>query len=131
LIGVDTNVLVRYLTQDDPFQARRVDAFLTEAMDREARLFIDDIVLCETVWVLSAAYRMGKSTIVAALEDILSTSMFSFEDRELLNNTLNDYREGSADFADYMIGRRNTRSGCEQTVTFDRSLNGRDGFELL
>lgn len=131
MIGVDTNVLVRYLAQDDVSQARKVDLFLTEAIDSGDRLQIDDIVLCETVWVLRAAYRMGKNTIVATLEKILSTSIFSFDDRGLLNSALDDYREGSADFTDYLIGRRNARSGCEHTVTFDRALDGGDTFRLL
>ena len=131
MIGIDTNVLVRYLTQDDLSQARRVDTFLAEAVDRGTRLHVDDIVLCETVWVLGAAYRMNKATIVATLERILSTSIFSLDDRELVNGALNDFREGAADFADYMIGRRNDRSGSEHTVTFDRSLRDRDRFELL
>jgi predicted nucleic-acid-binding protein len=131
VIGVDTNVLVRYLVQDDLSQARKVDAFLSEAMDGGTRLQIDDIVLCETVWVLRAAYRMGKTTIVATLDKILSTALFSFDDRELLSGALADYREGSADFSDYVIGRHNARAGCQHTMTFDRSLRDVNTFQLF
>jgi len=131
VIGVDTNVLVRYLALDDLSQTRKVDALLSEAMDDGTRLHIDDMVLCETVWVLRAAYRMGKSTIVATLDKIMSTALFSFDDRELLRSALSDYRDGSADFSDYVIGRRNSRAGCQHTVTFDRSLKGGPAFQLL
>lgn len=131
MIGVDTNVLVRYLAQDDPAQARRVDAFLASALSEGDRLHIDDIVLCETVWVLRAAYRFGKSTITEALDKVLSTTSFSFENRELLRAALHDYREGDGDFSDYVIGRRNVRAGCEHTATFDRSLRNDSAFLLL
>ncbi len=131
MIGIDTNVLVRYLTQDDTAQARRVDALIAGAEENRERLHIDDIVLCELVWVLRGAYRLSKPTVLAAIEKILSTSLFSFDDRELLRVALQDYREGRGDFADYIIGRRNIRGGCEHSVTFDRSLSGSATFSLL
>ena len=131
LIGIDTNVLIRYLTQDDPAQARKVDAVVAAALEDGDRLHIDDVVLCEVVWVLRAAYRLGKPAITAALEKIMNTAMFSFEDRELLHAALTDYLAGPGDFADYLIGRHNSRAGCEHTVTFDRSLNKETSFLLL
>jgi predicted nucleic-acid-binding protein len=73
VIGVDTNVLVRYLTQDDPAQARKVDTFVATAIESGDRLHVDDIVLCELVWVLRAAYRFGKPVIAAALDKVMST----------------------------------------------------------
>jgi predicted nucleic-acid-binding protein len=131
VIGIDTNVLVRYLTQDDAAQARRVDALIAGAEENRERLHIDDIVLCELVWVLRGAYRLSKPTVLAAIDKIISTSLFSFDDRELLRVALEDYREGRGDFADYIIGRRNIRNGCEHSVTFDRSLSGSATFSLL
>ncbi len=131
MIGVDTNVLVRYLTQDDPVQARKVDTFVATAIETGDRLHVDDIVLCELVWVLRAAYRFGKPVIAAALDKVMSTAIFSFDDRELLRSALTDYRNGPGDFSDYVIGRRNTRAGCEHTVTFDRPLNRERSFLLL
>lgn len=131
MTGLDTNVLVRYLAQDDPLQARRVDAFVARALEEETLLHIDDIVLCETVWVLRAAYRLGKERIADALDRILSTSAFTFDDRDLLRAAALDYRAGTGDFSDYVIGRRNVRAGCDHTVTFDRSLGEDSRFELL
>ena len=131
MIGVDTNVLVRYLAQDDANQARRVDAFLSAASEDGTRIHIDDIVLCEMVWILRAAYRLENATIAEALDKVMSAAIFSFDDRELLRSALLDYRQGKGDFSDYMIGRRNARAGCENTVTFDRSLRDGSSFVLL
>jgi len=131
VIGLDTNVLVRYLTQDDAAQARRVDALINAAADDETRLYVDDIVLCELVWVLRAAYRLSKPTIIDALDKLISISAFSFDDRELLRATLSDFNAGSGDFADYLIGRRNLRAGCEQTMTLDRQLKAHAAFSVV
>jgi predicted nucleic-acid-binding protein len=131
VIGIDTNVLVRYLTLDDAAQSRRVDAFIAQAVDAGTRLHLNDIVLCELVWVLRGAYRFSKPTVASALDKIISTALFSFDDRDLLRGALDEYREGTGDFADYVIGRRNTSAGCERTVTFDRSLAGSPSFALL
>lgn len=131
MIGIDTNVLVRYLTQDDAIQVRKVDAFFDAAVEDGLRLRVDEIVLCEVVWVLRAAYRLGKPAIVEALDKVISTAVFSFDDRELLRGALADYLDGPGDFADYVIGRRNVNAGCEHTVTFDRQLSGGSSFELL
>jgi predicted nucleic-acid-binding protein len=131
MIGVDTNILVRYLAQDDAAQARRVDSFVATAVEGETKLHVDAIVLCELVWVLRAAYRLGKDRIEDAVDRILSTAIFSFDDRELLRAALHDYREGAGDFSDYVIGRRNARAGCEHTVTFDRALRNETSFVVL
>jgi predicted nucleic-acid-binding protein len=131
VIGVDTNVLVRYLTQDDPAQARKVDTFMAMAIESGDRLHVDDIVLCELVWVLRAAYRFSKPVIAASLDKVMSAGIFAFEDRELLRSALTAYRNGPGDFSDYVIGRRNTNAGCEHTVTFDRPLSRERSFVLL
>ena len=104
---------------------------VAQAVDADARLHVDDIVLCELVWVLRGAYRFSKPTVVSALDKIMSTALFSFDDRDLLRSALEEYREGSGDFADYVIGRRDIRAGCERTVTFDRSLTDGPSFSLL
>jgi predicted nucleic-acid-binding protein len=131
VIGLDTNVLVRYLTQDDPAQSRAVDRLVSESVKNTVRLHIDDIVLCELVWVLRGAYRFNRTTIASTLDRILGTALFSFEDRDPLKRALAQYRDGYGDFADYVIGARNARSGCQLTATFDRALQGHDAFSVL
>ncbi|MEO5760734.1 MAG: type II toxin-antitoxin system VapC family toxin [Vicinamibacteria bacterium] len=122
--GLDTNVLVRYLTQDRAAQSRAVDALVADAQDKGEHLYIDDIVLCELVWVLRGAYQEEKSVIVDALERIAGIALFSFEDRDVLRRAIKDYRDGRGDFADFLIGRRNRKAGCDETVTFDKALKG-------
>ena len=129
--GIDTNVLVRYLAQDNPAQSKAVDELVKVPAPGSETLHVDDVVLCETVWVLRAAYGQNKASITDVLEKVLTTSQFSFDDRDLLTRALADFRNGKGDFADYVIGRRNRRAGCDRTATFDRSLKGSGSFTVL
>ncbi len=128
--GLDTNVLVRYLTQDDPDQSRRANAFLQEAASKGERCFIGSVVLCELVWVLRGAYGYERDDVCMVLEKLLSTVEFSIEDKELAYRALEDYRTGG-DFADHLIGWRNGKVGCDVTVTFDRDLKNNPRFIVL
>jgi predicted nucleic-acid-binding protein len=129
VIGLDTNVLVRYLTQDDPSQAARAAKVIDGAA--AAGLFISLVVVCEIVWVLEYSYDLARNEISAALEKILQTSQFAFEDKDLLWQALADYRDGKGDVADYSIGRIAQRAGCSHTITFDKAMKGSSLFRML
>jgi predicted nucleic-acid-binding protein len=129
--GLDTNVLVRYLTQDDPRQSRRVNALVAEAVAAGERLFVGAVVLCELVWVLRGAYGLDKATIVAALERILATAQLEVDQKDVVRGALEDYRGASGDFADYVIGHRAREAGCDRTATFDRRLKASPLFRVL
>ena len=131
MTGLDTNVLVRYLTQDDPAQARKAARAIEERAQEGEEFYITGIVLCELVWVLDEAYGYSRGKIQQALEAILRTQQFRFENKDHLWQALGDYRDGKADFADYLIGRVAARSGCKETLTFDQSLKGSPFFRLL
>ena len=131
MIGLDTNVLVRYFVSDDPAQFRQADDFITQSRNRGIRLFVDDVVLCELVWVFRSSYKLRREKIAEILEDMLKHEQFLFEDEQLLAAALDDYIAGPGDFADYLIGRRHKRAGCETTVTFDRALRDETMFRLL
>jgi predicted nucleic-acid-binding protein len=126
MIGLDTNVLVRYLVQDDPEQSRRAAKCI-----ESGTTFIGCIVLCELVWVLESAYDFPRSTVAEALEKILMTGDFEIEDRDQAWTALRDYRRTKADYADCLIAHRNTAAGCEETATFDKKLKGVVGVHLL
>jgi predicted nucleic-acid-binding protein len=128
--GLDTNVLVRYLAQDDPDQSRRANSLLQEAASQGERCFINSVVLCELVWVLRGAYGYEKDEICMVIDKLLSTVEFSIEDKELAYRALEDYRSGG-DFADHLIGWRNQKAGCDITVTFDRNLKNSLRFTVL
>ena len=131
MIGLDTNVLVRYLTQDDPVQARKVTRIIEEGAERNTPFFISSVVLCELVWVLESAYGYGRREVAGVLKQILRTDQFRFEDKDLLWQSLADYRRQRGDFSDYLIGRTGEKAGCEQTLTFDRGLQGSPRFRVV
>jgi predicted nucleic-acid-binding protein len=131
VIGLDTNVLVRYLTQDDPAQTRRANAVITDTLDRGDRCAIALVALCEMVWVLRDAYDLDRATIASTLERVLDTAEFVVEASDIARRALADYRRGAGDFADYVIGWRNRQSACEVTATFDRALRGSDLFRVI
>lgn len=129
MIGLDTNVLVRYLVADDTEQVTAVDSLVAKARDRNEPFYVDTIVLCETVWVLRSSYGYSRQQIHGALE--LVFRLFQVGDADLLPSVLSSYREAKGDLADYLIGERNLRAGCSHTATFDRALGQAPGFELL
>ena len=131
MIGLDTNVLVRYLTQDDPDQTRRANAIVAESVAAGERCFLGAIVLCELTWVLREAYGTSKADLVRTLDLILATRQFEIGGKDLVREALDAYRTGRADFADYLIGASHRHDGCEETVTFDRRLRDATGFRLL
>lgn len=131
MTGLDTNVLVRYLTQDDPAQAQKATQVIEGAAEQGELLYITSIVLCELVWVLEVAYGHSKQEIQAVLERILRTAQFRFDNKDHLWHALQDYREGRADFSDYLIGRLGLHDGCQATVTFDKALENHAAFRLL
>lgn len=129
--GLDTNVLIRYLVQDDPEQAAVAVRAIESAVERNNRFLIQPVVLCETVWVLDSVYGYPKEEILPALNMILRTVQFEIADKDTVWQAFGDYQSGTADFSDYLIGRANTRQGAAATLTFDRSLNDSRLFQIL
>jgi predicted nucleic-acid-binding protein len=117
--GADTNVLVRYIVEDDEDQVRRAVRFLTGECSVENPCFVNRIVICEVVWVLQTAYRYSRDRVAHAVEQLLNTYQLVIEDRDEVSAALSAYRN-SGDFADLLVARLNHRFGCEYTATFDR-----------
>lgn len=131
MTGLDTNVLIRYLAQDDPAQARKANAVVDAALARNEPVRIDTVVLCEAVWVLRTAYGYERDAVVACLRSLLTASQISVEQRDLLREALALYAAGPGDFADYVIALRDQAAGCQTTVTFDRALRKCELFTVL
>ncbi len=131
MTGLDTNVLVRYLTNDDPDQSKKASRIVEEAATKGEKLLVHPVVLCEVVWVLETAYDYGRSDVAATLDRILRTAQFEIPDKEIAWSAWADYRSGKGDFADYLIGRANARLGATHTVTFDKELKGHRQFHVL
>lgn len=128
--GLDTNILVRYLTQDEK-QWQRAEQYINEALAAGETCFVSSIVLCELIWVLRSAYRIPREELITTLEKILRTNHFDFENKAAAWRAFQQFQKGKADFSDYLIGTTNQQIGCTETVTFDTKLQDVEGFRLL
>jgi len=122
MIGLDTNVLVRFLTQDDAIQGQAAAALIESRCTRDSPGHVALIVLCELVWVLRKAYGYDRAVIAGVLEKVLVSAELEVEGEDLAWHAVRAYRSGPADFADYVITHSNRRAGCEMTYTFDQRL---------
>lgn len=129
--GLDANVLVRFLLRDDEAQFRRAAKILETLSRADEGARIDSIVLCELVWVLKSGYGRTRREIASALEALLDAAPFAIDDREVVRQSVERFRTGKGDFSDYLLGLRNQRAGCRDTLTFDRKLQPSDGFTAL
>lgn len=131
MIGLDTNVLVRFLVEDDPGQTATAKELIEEIVERDERAFLSDVVLCELVWVLRSSYRLPKDQITETLHYLLRSRHLEFSDRDHLEAVIRSYGEGSGDFADYVIRELAEENGCSSVATFDRALHSEPGFLAL
>jgi len=129
--AVDTNILVRYVINDDPKQAAVVENFWVESETKKEAIFIPVLVLCELMWVLSRLYGQTKPQLIEVLDKLLAVGFFRFEQESAVRQSLAQYRRGKATFPDYVIGEISRQAGCRDTVTFDRELRGAPGFTIL
>jgi predicted nucleic-acid-binding protein len=130
--GLDTNVLLRYLTDDDPLQSPIARALLVSAQEQDECFFVSSVLLCELVWTLRGKpYSLDRPALADVVERILAARLFEVQDREVIHRALADFRQGPADFADYLIGHYGRQAGCADIVTFDRDLEAAEGFSLL
>lgn len=128
MIGLDANVLVRYITRDDEQQWQQA----AEVIESGQKCFISNIVLCELVWVLRGkSYQFSKDEILQALEMMIQSAVFEYENRTAVYQALQRSKQGSGDFSDYLIGAIARQLGCQQTATFDKKLSSEKGFQLL
>ncbi|MCK9419838.1 MAG: type II toxin-antitoxin system VapC family toxin [Nitrospirae bacterium] len=129
--GLDTNVLVRYLVRDDRKQSEKASVYIQKAAASGKRCYINHVVLCELVWVLESAYKYSKKEIADVLDKILVTKQFEIDSKDVVSQSVHDYRNGNGDLSDYLIGRVNRANGCDTTVTFDLALRTSPYFAVL
>lgn len=118
MIGLDTNVIVRYIMQDDPGQAAKATT-LIEGLAAEAPGFVPLVSVVELVWVLSSSYKLTRSQITQVLDVLLRSRQLLVDQAEHVVRALRAYSAGTADFADCMIERTASAAGCAKTMTFD------------
>jgi predicted nucleic-acid-binding protein len=128
MIGLDTNILVRLLVEDDPVQTRRAKHFIERCCTPESPAFINCVVLAEFVWVLGSIYHFGRAEIAGAIETLLSGRDRVVEYHDDVLYAVAEYKSGNIGFTDAMIARINGARGCEATATFDRKAAKLKGF---
>jgi predicted nucleic-acid-binding protein len=129
--ALDTNVLVRFLTGDDPEQAKKVFNLLTSAEKENSRLFIPVAVILETIWVLESAYEIPRDKIVEAISDILLLPILEFEQHNAIQKLAVKARKVNTDLADLLIGIVSIECGCDKVLTFDKKASRSEYFELI
>ena len=130
MIGLDTNILVRYLAQDDALQSPIATEIVEFSVTEENPGFISVVAMVETVWVLDRAYGLAASEIAAALERILQADTPVVENEAEVFRATTVLKQGSGSFADALIGELGAKAGCARTLTFDKSASRLPGFEL-
>ena len=130
MIGLDTNVLVRYIMQDDARQSAKASA-LVEPLTVDAPGFISLVSIVELCWVLSVSYGLNRQQVAQALELLLRTKEIVIDHAEQVAQALRAFKASSADFADCLIERSAAGAGCDRTMTFDVGAAKMAGMTLI
>ena len=130
MIGLDTNVLVRYIAQDDSKQSPKA-THLIESLTADAPGYVSIVSVVELVWVLMGCYALTRSEICEVLETLLRTKEIIVANTDTLWKALRLFKEGKADFADCLIERSANEAGCSYTTTFDRDAAKHCGMQLI
>ncbi len=129
--GVDTNLLVRFLVNDDQRQAATVRQLLQRCEAEKSSLFVPLPVVLELLWVLDAAYGVGREELITALEDLLAMPVFEFDRQPAVRAFLLAARRSDGDLSDLLIAHVAADAGCDTLLTFDRRAARHELFELL
>ena len=130
MIGLDTNVLARYIMQDDPKQSPKASA-LIESLNADNPGFITLVSIVELYWVLTSSYGLTGQQVKQALEVLLRTKQIIVDRADQVLRALRIFDDGKADFADCLIERIADAAGCEQTMTFDVGATKHAGMALI
>lgn len=130
MIGIDTNVLVRYLAQDDARQSAQANRVM-ESFTARSPGFVAIVTLAETAWVLRDIYARSRTEIAALIEAVLNSEGLVVQMSEMVWRSLRDFESGRADLADHLIERLGAAAGCEWTYSFDKSAIRDAGMRLV
>lgn len=130
MIGLDTNVLVRYIAQDDPVQSPKATR-LIESLATDDPGYVSIVSLVKLVWVLTGCYSSSKAEICVVLETLLRTKEIIVENSDVTWKALRLFKANNADFADCLIECSASDAGCGYTATFDRDSVKNCGMRLI
>jgi len=130
VIGLDTNIIIRYLAQDDAKQSAAATRLL-ESLTTQSPGFITSVVLAEVIWVMEDLYGADRTQIGDIVESLLQTGSLAVQNPEITWQALSAYRTGSADFSDFLVERTCHAFGCSETYTFDKKAARKLGGMIL
>jgi predicted nucleic-acid-binding protein len=130
MIGLDTNVIVRYIAQDDIKQSA-LATNLINSLTKDSPGFITLVSVVELVWVMQSCYQSTKQEVVKILETLTATRELMIENSETLIKAIRVFSNSKADFSDCLIERSANKAGCEYSVTFDVDAMKHAGFKSL
>ena len=131
MIGFDTNVIVRYLTQDDPVQSPKATELIERGLTEEEPGFVSVVAMAETAWVLERVYGRTAEEIAAVIERMLEVEVLVVESEQEVFTAMIAVKEGGDSFADALIGALGARAGCSHTLTFDHQALRLSAFRPL
>lgn len=131
MIGLDTNILVRYLTQDDPVQSAKATEILERRLTPKNQGFVSVVAIVETVWVLDRAYDLTAQEIATAIERLLQVEVLAIQNEQEVFTAMVALKQGRGLFADALIAELGAQAGCARTLTFDQKAIRLPGFELV
>ena len=130
MIGLDTNILVRYLAQDHPVQSARATEIIERRLTQEDPGFVSAVAVVETVWVLDRAYGLASDEIAAAIERMLQIDVLVVENEQEVFTAMIALKQGRGSFADAIILALGARAGCSHTLTFEQKASRLSGVKL-
>ena len=131
MIALDTNVVIRYLAQDDARQSAAATRLMEKTLSPDNPGFVAIITVCEIAWVLSECYGADRERIHAVIKGMLETKQIVVESAELVWKALRAWRSSAADLSDALIGQVAAAHGAQRVLTFDKAAAKLQGFELL
>jgi predicted nucleic-acid-binding protein len=131
VIGLDTNVVIRYLVQDDAKQSAAATRLIERTLSTEHPGFVSLVALAEIGWVLEECYGADRARVASVVEGLLSSRQIAVEQSEVAWRALRAWKDSSADLSDALIGQAGLSAGCSKVVTFDKAASKLGGFELL
>ncbi len=130
MIGLDTNILIRYLTQDDPVQSSKATQVIEHRLSPRNMGFVSVVTMAEIVWILDRAYGLTNREIAAAVERMLQVEVLVVENEQEVFAAMMALKQGRGAFADALIAELATRAGCTHTLTFDKKALRLPGFKV-
>jgi predicted nucleic-acid-binding protein len=131
MIGLDSNVVVRYLAQDDAVQSAKATQLFEHGLTEEKPGFVSVVTMAETAWVLERIYGLTAGELAAAIERMLEVNVLVVENEQEVFTAMTAVKEGRGSFADALIGALGVKMGCSHTVTFDQRALRLPEFQLL